>query len=142
MQRRSALSEENETKDLLKKMALFSISTNQLSEIHQKNLKMYPFVFFNGVKSVEIDYDITNHSSVDYDTNPKTMEIVYKFNKPNTDHFKIKYYLSIDESEVNDHMEKRFEALERAIATLLWNEIPLEVFFNNKSVYVSKNVRR
>ena len=127
---------------MLREMAKFSISNNKISEVHVRNLKMYPLVFFNGVKSARIDYDITNHSTVDYEIDPKAIEITYKFNKPHTDNFKISYYLEIEESAENDNLEKRFEALEKSIATLLWNGIPLEVFFNNKSVYVSKNVRK
>lgn len=135
MQRRLALSDE--IKQTLRKMAQFSISTNQINEIQQKNLKMYPFVFFNGVKSVKIEYDLTNHSKVDYELDPKSAEITYKFNKPVTDNFKIVYHIEIDESEANPNMEKRFDALEKSIKTLLWNGIPLEVLFNKKSVYKS-----
>ena len=136
---------EAEIKETIKKMAQFSISTNKINEIQQKNLQMYPFVFFNGVKSAKIEYDLTNHSSVDYDTDPKTLDIKYKFNKPKTDNIKIVYRLEIDLNEPNDHLDKRFEALEKSIETLLWKNIPLEVLFNDKKVYpvdkkVDKNV--
>ena len=132
------MSEQIDAREMLKKMAQLSITTNQINEIQQKNLKMYPFVFFNGVRSVSIDYDLTNESKVNYDTNPKTMEIVYKFDKPIVDNFKVSYDLQIDESEDNSHLEKRFDALEKSIATLFWNGIPLEVKFNGKIVYTSK----
>ena len=127
-----------EVKEILKKMAQFSISNNQINEIQQQNLKAYPFVFFNGVKSAKIDYDLTNHSKVEYDTNPKTLEIVYKFGKPQTENFKISYDIEIDKSASNPHLEKRFEALERAIHTLFWKGIPLEISFNGLRVYTSK----
>jgi len=132
------LSDKIDSREMLQKMAQLSISTNQINEIQQKNLKMYPFVFFNGVKSVSIDYDLTNQSKVNYDTNPKTMEIVYKFDKPIMDNFKVSYNLEIDETEDNSHMPKRFEALEKAIWTLFWKDIPVEVKFNGKDVYTSK----
>lgn len=132
------MSNENEIKETLRKMAQFSISNNQINEIQEKNLKAYPFVFFNGVKSLKIEYDLTNHSKVDYDTNPKTLEIVYKFSKPDTRNFRIAYDIEIDESEPNPHMEKRFDALEKAIHTLFWKGIPVEVSFNGKVVYTSK----
>lgn len=133
-----ALSDQIDPREMLKKMAQLSITTNQINEIQQKNLKMYPFVFFNGVKSVSIEYDLTNQSKVNYDTDPKTMEIVYKFDKPIVDNFKVLYDLKIDETQDNPHMEKRFDALEKSIATLFWNGIPIEVKFNGKSVYTSK----
>lgn len=138
MQRSLTLSDEKEVKEIVKKMAQFSISTNQINEIQEKNLKMYPFVFFNGVKSVKIEYDLTNHSKVEYDTNPKTMEIVYKFDKPVTENFKVLYDLSIDEAQDNSNLEKRFDALEKSIHNLFWNGIPVEVAFNGKNVYKSK----
>lgn len=134
-------SDENEIKDTLKKMAQFSISTNKINNIQEKNLQYFPFVFFNGVKSARIEYDLINHSSVDYDTDPKTFEITYRFNKPKTDNFKIIYDLDMEPWAVNDHLEKRFDALEKAIATLLWKGIPIEVRFNDKKVYPGeKNV--
>ena len=132
------MSDQIDAREMLKKMAQLSITTNQINEIQQKNLKMYPFVFFNGVSSVSIEYDLTNESNVNYDTNPKTMEIVYKFDKPIVDNFKVSYDLQIDESQDNSHIEKRFDALEKSIATLFWNGIPLEVKFNGKTVYKSK----
>lgn len=132
------MSDQIDSREMLKKMAQLSITTNQINEIQQKNLKMYPFVFFNGVKSVSIEYDLTNQSKVNYDTDPKTMEIVYKFDKPMVDNFKVAYDLKIDETQDNSHMEKRFDALEKSIATLFWNGIPLEVKFNGKEVYKSK----
>lgn len=131
------MSNENETKDILKKMAQLTISSNQINEVQQKNLKMYALVFFNGVKTVKIDYDLTNTSTVDFDTDPVKMDIVYKFQKPKTDNFKITYYLEIDESQGNSSLDKRFDALEKAIATLFWTGIPIEVLFNGKSVYKS-----
>lgn len=136
-----ASSDESDVKETLKKMAQFSISTNKINEVQEKNLKMYPFVFFNGVKSARIEYDLINHSNVDYDTNPKTFEIVYRFNKPKTDNFKLIYDLEMETSANNEHLEKRFEALEKSVATLLWKGIPLEVHFNGKKVYPGeKNV--
>jgi hypothetical protein len=128
-------SDENEVKETLKKMAQFSISTNKINNIQERNLQYFPFVFFNGVKSARIEYDLTNHSSVDYDTNPKTFEIVYKFNKPKTDNFKIIYDLEMEPWANNEHLDNRFDALEKSIATLLWKGIPIEVRFNGKKVY-------
>lgn len=136
-----ASSDENEVKETLKKMAQFSISTNKINDIQQRNLQYFPFVFFNGVKTARIEYDLINHSSVDYDTDPKTLEIVYKFNKPKTDNFKIVYDLEMEPWAVNEQLDKRFDALEKSIATLLWKGIPIEVHFNGKKAYPEdKNV--
>jgi hypothetical protein len=128
----------SDTKDTIKKMAQFAISTNKISEIQIKNLQMWPFVFFNGVKSVNIDYDLTTNNAVSYEAN-KDNDIKYKFAKPITDHFHISYDLEIDENQDNSHIEKRFKALENSIQTLFWSGIPLSVAFNGRNVYKSKN---
>jgi len=119
-------------------MAQLSIHSNRINEVHELNLKTYPFLFFNGVKSAKIEYNLENQSIVDYEADNKKIEIRYKLDKPKIDHFKIIYDLSIDETIQNEYLDKRFEALERSISALLWNGIFLEVIFNNKSVYKSK----
>lgn len=43
-----------ELKDLMKGSAL----TGRVSEVHILNLRQYPFIFIDGVESVEISYDI------------------------------------------------------------------------------------
>lgn len=132
-----ASSNDDEVKEIVRKMAQFSISTNQINEIQEKNLKMYPLVCFNGVKSIKIEYDLTNNSKVEYDTNPKTMEIVYKFDKPVTDNFRIVYNLEIDETQDNSNLDARLDYLEKCVHNLFWKGIPIEVFFNGKSVHKS-----
>jgi hypothetical protein len=122
-------SSEDEKKEIVRKMAQFSISTNKINEIQEKNLKMYPFICFNGVKAVEIVYDLTNNSKVDYDTDPKTLEIVYKFNNtPNN--FRVEYHLKIDESQDNSNLDFRLDYLEKCVHNLFWKGIPVLVFFN------------
>lgn len=134
------MSNENEIKEVLKKMAQLSITTNQINGVQQANLKAFPLVFFNGVKSAKVEYDLTNNSGINYDTDPKTLDITYNFGKPETRNFKIKYSLEMesDAEELNFLLDKRFEALENAISTLLWKGIPISVDFNGKNIYKSK----
>jgi|GEM_PF-2640723 len=132
---------DKEIKEVVNKMAQLSISTNMINQIQQENLKMYPFVFFNGIKSVKIDYDLTSLSRVETENDPKNLNITYKFDTPITEHFCIVYDLEIDESQDNGNLDKRFEALEKSISTLFWNGIFVEVNFNGKNVHKSvKNV--
>lgn len=132
------MSKEKEIRETLTGMAKLSISTNTLNEIHIKNLKAYPYVFFNGVKAVQIDYNLHTDSKIDYETDKKSFEIKYNINKPDTSHFFIKYSLQIDETQDNSHLENRFIALENAIRTLFWVGIPLEVYFNGNKMYKSE----
>jgi hypothetical protein len=127
----------SDTKYTLKQMAKLSITSGKISEIHVKNLQIWPFVFFNGVRTVNIDYDLTTNNCVSYDTDSKG-EIDYKFSKPITDHFHISYDLDIDETQDNSNLEKRFDALEKSVQTIFWAGIPLKVSFNGRNVYGSK----
>jgi uncharacterized lipoprotein YajG len=45
-------------KSLTKELAMGSILTGQISEVHIKNMKMYPFIFLDDVSQAEIAYDI------------------------------------------------------------------------------------
>lgn len=131
------MSENNDIRSLLKDMAKLTVSTNTFTPVQEKNLKLFPLIFFNGVKSATVEFDLSTDSTVDVIEDKEKFDLKFEFVKPNTDHFKIKYNLEIDESQDNSPLDKRFEALEKAISTLLWGGIPLEVLFNNKSVYKS-----
>lgn len=43
---------------LTKELAMGSILTGQISEIHLSNMRMYPFIFLDNVSEAEISYDI------------------------------------------------------------------------------------
>lgn len=114
---------ESETKAKIRDMATLAVLSNRISDFHEKNLKMYPLVFFNGVKSAKIDYDLERHKTVK--------------DEPEINKSLVTYYLEINESE-NDHLDKRFEAIETSVRGLLWNDITVEVYFNGKIVFKSK----
>lgn len=128
---------------VIREMAHLSIINGKINPVQEKNLKMYPFVFFNGVTAAQIEYDLTgkNRIEVEEDINLDTLKddkaIKYNFKRPSTDHFKVIYSLEINEQD-NDQLEKRFDAISKAVKTLLWNNILVEVKFNNKTVYSSK----
>jgi hypothetical protein len=106
------LSDQPNLQDLTK-LVLFS---GRLSEVHIKNLKAFPFYFFNGVTfPVNLEHDISTVKEV-----------------PSL----ISYDLTLDQE--NDHMEKRYLALESAIRSLFWKEIKLKLSINGKEVYKSE----
>lgn len=137
------MSKEHEIRD----MAKLTILENKLNDIQLKNLKMFPLVFFNGVSKAEIDYDFSiTKPSVDYeienekvldDKQPNKIGIKYSFDRPSMKSM-VEYRLTIDETQENNHLEKRFSALETAIHNLFWKEVKVTVFFNEKKVYESK----
>jgi len=127
------------TEQQIREMAKLSLASNRISEVQEKNLKMYPLIFFDGVKKAEIDYDFTNNQTVETEEDRKNLEIKYKFNKLDTKHFRVSYYLTVDESP-NEMIEKRFKALEDSVRNLFWKETKVEVFINGSKKYESKDV--
>ena len=113
----------------LKELAQLSLLANRISEIQEKNLKMFPFVFFEKVKEVKIDYDL-GHA-----INEENKEIQHKSF--------IAYRLTLDEEankSASFSVDRRFSALEVSVRDLFWKDISVQVYFNDKLAYESKNV--
>lgn len=116
----------SDIKQKLKEMAQLSVLAGRISEVQEKNMKNYPFVFFESVDSVRIDYDLG------HGINEKTKQVNHKS--------RVSYYLTLIE-EANSHaLEKRFKALEASVRYLFWNDVIVEVYFNGKLVYGNKDV--
>ena len=90
----------------LNSLGLFS---GRISEPQAKAMDAYPFIFFNGVKEVKIDYNIAQ-------------------TKDNTSY--ISYDLTLNQE--NDQLSKRFIALESAIRSLFWKEMVLKLSINGE----------
>jgi len=134
------LSDDKTTQETVREMAKLALASNRISDIQEKNLKIYPFVFFNGVLSAKIDYDFTNNQNVETEIDKENLDIKYKFQKLDTRHFHVAYRLSIDEKVENDQLEKRFEMLDKSIKALFWKETKVSVYFNDILKYESSNV--
>jgi len=107
-------------------MARLTVLSNKINPIQEQNMKMLPLICFDHVKSVRIDYDLSK---------TKTME-----DGPEINNSRVSYYLTIDESKENNHLQNRFLYLEGGLRNLFWKEICVEVYFNNKIVYKSANL--
>jgi hypothetical protein len=103
------------SKEALDDMRKITIMTGTLSEVHVKNMNMYPFVFFDNVKSVRIEYDIDVKSSENSQSN--NSYVVY--------HLKTK-----GGKKSITNLDKRLEALKNSISTLLWSGIKVSVYLN------------
>ena len=94
------------------KLGLF---LGRVSEVHLKNLKSFPWIFFNGLSQVGLDYDIASTkegvSSVSYD-------------------------LAVGQE--NDNLPKRYQALEAAVRSLFWKDVKVAVSINGKEVFKSE----
>ena len=121
------MSNENDIISQLRDMAKLSVLSNRMSEIQEKNIKAYPFVFFNEVKSVKIEFDL---SKVDDN------------GLMNHGDHHITYHLEVNEDANKEHLDKRFLHLENATRLLFWNDLKVRVTVNGKLAHESKeNVR-
>lgn len=113
-------------------MAKLVLISGKITEMHEKNMKFYPFIYFFGVKEVKIDYDLSHQSDalVDKDFN-------LTINAPIRNNV-VTYHLTLEDDAKNDQIQKRFAALEASIRTLFWKDIVIEVFINEKLAYKSK----
>lgn len=133
---------QQEVSEKIRDMAKLSLLTNKINEIQEKNLKVYGFIFFEGVREAKIDYDFSHKALVDTEEDSKKVEISYKFNKVDTSHFRISYNLTIDDQVVQSHIEKRFDGITKAVRALFWKDVKVQVAFNDKLVFESENVRK
>ncbi|MEM4601887.1 MAG: hypothetical protein QW808_03195 [Desulfurococcaceae archaeon] len=88
------------------------ILSGRLSELHYNNLKMYPFIFFDGLKKCEMILNIN--------TDPNT-------SAPSV----ISYILFFNKKKRNDNMKVRCDALKQSVKTLLWDDVQVEVYVNS-----------
>lgn len=104
----------SDNKDLTK-LALFF---GRIPETHIKALKGYAFIFFNGhTADPKLDYSV--------ETTDKTKPTVFKY----------EFQLDL---EKNDHIDKRYKALERAIRDLFWSDAKVEIKVNGQEVFKSE----
>lgn len=100
------------TEDYLKELNKGVMLTGMLSEIHINNLQYYAFVFFDNIKSVEIDYNI--------DTTGSNQSYVH-------------YYIKTKNARasIGAKAKLRLSAIEQAVEKLLWKNIEVKVYKNN-----------
>lgn len=125
----------DDIKNTVKDMAKLVLMSGKISEMHEKNMKMYPFVYFEGVKEVKIDYDLSHRADALVD-NKNNLTV----NSPIRNNV-VTYYIILDEA-AQTSLDKRFSALEASIRTLFWNDVMVEVFFNDSIKYKSKKYER
>jgi hypothetical protein len=96
----------------VRELAQLSILSNRISEVHEKNLRAYPFIFFNGIKEANVDYELERGSK---------------------NH--VKFNLSLNSGADNPNLEKRFEALDKSVKNLFWKEVTISIALDGKDVY-------
>lgn len=114
------------TKQKLKEMAQLSLLANRISEVQEKNLKNFPFVFFESITLASISYDLG------HGVNEETKQLNHNSH--------VIYDLELDESHNTQFLDKRFAALESSVRAVFWKDVKVKVLFNGKSVFESKDV--
>lgn len=107
----------------LKEMAQLTVLSNRVSELQEHNLKMFPLVFFDNVKSIKIEYDLERKKTANDETDLNNSIV--------------SYYMKIESPESLTNIDKRFEALQNSVRTLFWSDVTVEVYFNGKIVFKS-----
>jgi hypothetical protein len=118
-------------------MASLSILANRITATQEESLSKYPFIFIEGVKEASIEYDFSADRPTEAIEDVKNMAITYKITSP-TKPTSIKYNLTVTKEAANEHLDKRFAALENAVRTLFWKDTVVEVTINNKLSFKSK----
>ena len=98
---------------MLEDFRKITMLTGEISSVHVASLKQWPYVAFNGVQSVEVEYDLTKETTI-------TMgEGVVNFK------------LTIDEAADNKEMFKEICAVMTGwVRDRFWPEIKVVIYFN------------
>lgn len=122
----------SEVDEKVKELAKLAVISNRISEVHEKNMKTYPFIFFDGLRGVKIDYDLSSKGNIDESDTKKLV-----INAPVRGNF-VKYYLTVDPQVQNPNMDRRTATLESSIRSLFWKDVILYIYINDKLVFESK----
>lgn len=120
-------------------MAKLAILSNKLNDIQLYNLKMFPFIYFDNISEVSMDYDLSNTMDVSTEEDSKSMDIAYEVINGSGSNLRVSYDLSIMSTDAIEHLDNRCAHLEASVRNLLWKEIKVKVSINGKNVFESKN---
>jgi hypothetical protein len=120
--------------ELVKEMAKLTITTGKVNPIQEYNMKMYPFVFLEGVKTISVDFDLRSTPIID--TSSKDGDTVFSIEKPNVEDMYVNYNIAVDEEffEINKEIN-RLQGIEKSIHNLFWTGIKVKIVINNEIVY-------
>lgn len=109
--------------ETVRDMSKLTLLSNRISDVQEENLKKYPFVVFDNIKEVKVDYDLS-HEKTEKDKTVAHSSFV-------------RYNLILDESKNTQALQFRFEAIEKWVRKLFWKNVLVEIRFNDKIVFES-----
>jgi hypothetical protein len=101
---------EDQTRAQIREMARLTMLSNRLNPIQQKNLEVYPYIFFEGVKKGTIVFDLECRPD------PQDQKKTY-----------VNYTIEIDPEVAVTFEERRREALRTAVRTLFWSNVEVGI---------------
>lgn len=121
------------TQETLREMARLTMLTNKLNDVQIKNLKMYPFVFFEGVRELNLEYDLSNNLDVSTEENKKDLDVKYDVSTE-TKHQFITYRITVDDRAFGlnqEHIQNRYNSIVAATRNIFWKDLKVNVYLNN-----------
>jgi hypothetical protein len=130
------LSEEAATQEL-RELAKLTMMNNRISSVQIKNLKLYALVYFDGIDSANIEYDVSTKRETEVELDTAENDAKYTVKVPSKSGSKITYNLDIRDGTENANLKYRCEVLERSVRNLFWSDLTVEVVMNEKLVFRS-----
>ncbi len=104
-------------------MKKITMLTGEISSIHELNLRNWVFVAFDGVESVEINYDLTKD---------RTKDLGEGF---------VDFNLTVDPAHtVPKLLKERCETLAGWVRSMFWHEIRVKVNFNGVNQFTDSTI--
>jgi hypothetical protein len=94
---------------ITKELAMGSIMTGQISEIHLSNMRIYPFVFLDNITEAHISYDIITDSSNNIPGKRST----------------VSYAVSFVDGKIPETLRSGFDNLKKALSVLFSQDVVL-----------------
>jgi hypothetical protein len=111
----------NKLKEILDDMRKITILTGEISKIHEQSLKKWPYIVFDNLKDVEINYDLTKNRYQDSGANL------------------VEFYLFMPKEFENtaliENFTERCEALKEWVVDMFWSDIETRIYVNGLLKY-------
>lgn len=115
-------------KEIIDDMRRITMLTGEISSIHIKSLRQWCFVVFDGVESVEIEYDLTK------DTTKSVGEgfVNFKMNASN---------IELADFKKQGEFGKRCQTLATWVRNMFWPEIRVTMYLNGQGYYYDSTIK-
>lgn len=100
--------------NILEDMRKITILTGTISKVHEQSLGKWPYIVFDDVGSLGVDYDLSKKEK-------------------NNMNF-VNFYITSSKQEYED-LDKRCGKLTEWVRDMFWKEVDVNIFINEKNIY-------